>query len=193
MPPRGGDLEFEANARHRGIERQPSSPRGEDSLSPKAPGAEALPIAPLARNSSPAATGAGRPRPHLTSAQVRRTAGCALAGALGRAEEQARCVQLGPKSMRHLCDPACLFLSNNLSQFYRIQARRVKLAKARAATVSPTPIPSQGPVPFSRAPIQGRGGPGSLCLVGLLSLYRHRVIPAQTTASQSLTPKRGSQ
>lgn len=190
-------MEFEANARHRRIERQPYSPRGEDSLSPKAPGAETLPIAPLACNSSPAATGAGRPRPDLTSAQVPRAAGYALAGALGGSEEQARRVHLGPKSVRHLCDPACLFLSNNLSQFYRIhtdiKARRVKLAKARPATVSPTPIPSQGPVPFSRAPTQGRGGPGSLCLVGLLSLYRHRVIPAQTTASQSLTPKRGSQ
>lgn len=190
-------MEFEANARHRRIERQPYSPRGEDSLSPKDTGAEALPIAALACNSSPAATRAGRSRPDLTSAQVPRTAGYAQARALGRWEEQARCIQLGPKSMRHLCDLACLFLSNNMSQFYRthtdIKASRVKLAKARAATVSPTPIPSQGSVPFSRAPTQGREGPGSLCLVGLLSLYRHRVIPAQTTASQSLTPKRGSQ
>lgn len=124
-----------------------------------------------------------------------RAAGCAQARALS--EEQADFIKLGPESVRHPCDPACLFLSNNLSQFYRThtdtKAGRVRLAKARATTVSPASIPSQGPVPFPTAPTQGRGGPGSLCVADLLNLYLHRVNPAQTTASQSLTPKRGSQ
>ena len=107
--PRGGSLRTEPE---RGVGEWrdcPAQRRGEDSLSPGAPGAETLPVASLACNSSLAATGCGenkaKPHFHVDAERLR----AALRPALcARTRNHPAAAFLAP-SVRHLRDPACPF------------------------------------------------------------------------------------
>lgn len=144
----------EPNAERGRIRRPPCSPR-EDSFYRGVPGAETLPVASLACNSPPAACACGKAktRPHSHA-----DAG-GLKAALRPSRQAPERNRLAASSLAwgacgsRVTPRASPFLitCHSSTEHIETKASWASLAKARAATVSPTSTPSLDPVPFSRA------------------------------------------
>lgn len=180
MPSRSGGLGVEPKAERGRIRRRFCSPQ-EDSFSPGVPGAETLPVAFLACNSSPAANGCGeakaRPHSHTDAGGLRASL---RPSRRAPARNRLAASNLAPGACGSCVTPRAspfLITCHNSTEHIETKAGRASLAKARAATVSPTSTPSLYPVPFARARTPCREVRVSLCLRSLLSLNCHPINP----------------